>query len=65
MQYLNSAKAIGDQMRDQPSGSLVQSGGRILSNDSTHSNGTSHICKDKWRTRANKKALTITRKVLF
>jgi hypothetical protein len=65
MQYLNSANVVGDQLNDQPRGNLVQSGGRILSNDSTHSNGTSHICKDKWRTRANQKAHTVIRKVLF
>jgi hypothetical protein len=65
MQYLKTAGAIGDQIHDQAHGNLVNNGGRVLTNASSNCHGTSHICKDKWRTRANQKDLVVSRKVHF
>lgn len=62
MKRTNSANAIDEQIHNIPTVNLVNGEGGVLKNSSTLSHGTSHVCKDKWRTRANEKDLVIVRK---
>lgn len=65
MSQLKTAQALGAQIENMPAGNYVNGEQGVISTGSTLSHGTSHACKDKWRTRANAKDLVVVRKVMY